>query len=368
MPLSECDRHWLREAVALAQQGRWTCSPNPMVGAVVVRNGACIGKGYHHHAGGPHAEINALCEAGRRARGATLYVTLEPCCTHGRTPPCTDAIAQAGIGCVVVGAVDPNPAHQGKGLRILRSKGVKVVLARDHDAESINEIFNHFMTTGLPFVHAKWAMTLDGKIATRSGDAKWISCEASRVFVHRLRSQHDAIMVGIRTILADNPRLDVRLAGDWRQPVKVIVDSRCRTPLKARVLKGAPVIIACGAKADRARMIALKNAGAQVVQLPCSGTRKVNLRALLSHLQKKNITSVFVEGGGTLLGSFFDKKLVQRVTAFIAPKIAGGMAAPSPVAGSGIASIAKALDLEDVQICASGVDVMVTGRLKRSRR
>jgi len=356
------DRHWLGLALDLAAKGRYTCAPNPMVGAVVVCDDACVGQGWHRRPGEPHAEINALHEAAGNARGATLVVSLEPCSTSGRTPPCTDAIIAAGIARVVVGTLDPNPAHRGRGLDLLLHHGIAVELVNDPAAERLNEKFNHFMGTGMPFVHAKWAMSLDGKSATRSRDARWISGESSRGIVHRMRAEHEAVMVGIGTVLADNPRLDVRLDGEWRQQEKVVVDSSLRTPADALLLKGAPAIIACRMGAEPARKDALEAAGARVIELPAAG-QGVDLRALLSLLGRENITSVLVEGGSMLLGGLFDRQLVQRVTVFIAPMVIGGQGAPGPVAGGGVEHLASALRLTDIETRQSDGDLLVSGRV-----
>jgi diaminohydroxyphosphoribosylaminopyrimidine deaminase/5-amino-6-(5-phosphoribosylamino)uracil reductase len=359
------DQQWLDYARTLAEEGRYTCSPNPMVGAVIVAGGACVGEGFHARTGGPHAEILALQAAGARAHGATLYVTLEPCSTHGRTPPCTDALVKAGVARVVVGAIDPNPAHAGRGLDLLREAGIDVVFADHAACRALNERFNHFVTTGRPFVHAKWAMSLDGKIATRTGASRWISGSASRELVHRLRSEYDAVMVGSGTVLADDPRLDVRLDGEWRQPVKVIVDSRCQTPEDAALLSGARTIIACGPAAPEARRDALRRAGAELWELPADSDG-VALAVLLHRIGDAGLTGVLVEGGGTLLGSLMAQRLVQRVTVFIGPKLIGGAQAPGPVMGLGAATMADATALTHMQVRRCGADIIVTGRLETS--
>jgi len=355
------DTLWLARARALAQRGRYTCSPNPMVGAVIVQHGRIAGEGFHERAGQPHAEIIALRAAGPAARGATLYVTLEPCCTYGRTPPCTEAIIRAGIARVVAGSLDPNPRHAGRGFDLLRRAGIEVRCLDDPDCSALNERFNHFITTGRPFVHAKWAMSVDGKIATHTGASRWISSPESRAYVHRLRAEYDAVMVGIGTLLADRPQLNVRLDGSWRQPLKIIVDSCLRTPLDAPLLEGAPVIIACAQPADTRHAEALRAAGARILQLPDAHGR-VDLTALLAALGREDISSILVEGGATLLGALADQNLIQRVTAVIAPQIIGGLAAPSPVAGSGAAELAAALRLTAVTVISSGPDIIITGR------
>ncbi len=330
-----------------------------MVGAVVVHAGAVVGEGWHLRAGEPHAEVHALRAAAARAAGATLYVTLEPCCTHGRTPPCTDAILAAGIARAVVGSLDPNPAHCGRGIELLRAHGLAVDVIDDRACALLNEKFFHFMRTGLPFVHAKWAMTLDGKIATRSGDARWISGTASRAQAHRLRAEYDAVLVGIGTVLRDDPRLDVRLDGTWRQPRKIVLDQHARTPGTAALLHGAPAIIACGAAAPAAAVSALAQSGAQIMPCPAD-EHGLALRALLTCLAQQGITSVLVEGGAHVLGSFFDAGLVNRATIFVAPKLCGGAAAPSALAGRGVARMADALQLQDVAWHTAGDDLMVT--------
>ncbi len=330
-----------------------------MVGAVIVRAGDVVGTGWHMRAGEPHAEVHALRAAAARAAGATLYVTLEPCCTHGRTPPCTDAILAAGLARVVVGSLDPNPAHCGRGIDVLRAHGLAVEVVHDQACARLNEKFFHCMRTGLPFVHAKWAMTLDGKIATRSGDARWISCAASRALVHRLRAEYDAVLVGIGTVLRDDPRLNVRLDGTWRQPRKIVLDQHGRTPGTAALLQGAPAIIACGAAAPASAVGALTQRGAQVMRCPAD-EHGLALRALLACLAHAGITSILVEGGARVLGSFFDAGLVNRATIFIAPKLCGGAEAPSAFAGRGVEHMADALQLRDVQWHPSGDDLLVT--------
>ncbi|MCX7847089.1 MAG: bifunctional diaminohydroxyphosphoribosylaminopyrimidine deaminase/5-amino-6-(5-phosphoribosylamino)uracil reductase RibD [bacterium] len=360
------DQHWLARARALAELGRYTCSPNPMVGAVIVRDGRIMGEGFHARAGEPHAEIHALRAAGPRARGACLYVTLEPCCTHGRTPPCTDAIIAAGIARVVVGTIDPNPAHAGRGLALLRQAGIETLCLNDRTCAELNERFNHFITTRRPFVHAKWAMSADGKIAPATGSARWISCPESRTYVHKLRAEYDAVMVGIGTVLADNPQLNVRLEGTWRQPTKIIIDSHLRTPANAALLQGAPTVIACARAADPSHADALRAAGARIIALPGPDDR-VDLPALLELLGSEGITSVFVEGGAALFGSLFAAQLVQRATIIIAPMLLGGQSALSPIGGPGVPTVEAAWRLTDVTITSCGVDTILSGRVAYPR-
>lgn len=368
MALSADDYTWLHTARDLARKGRWTCSPNPMVGAVVVLNGTSIGQGYHRRIGMAHAEIEALQQAGTKTRGATLYVTLEPCSTYGRTPPCTEAILAAGIARVVVGTIDPNPLHAGRALDILAAHDVAVEVTNDASCVDLNEKFNHYMHTGTPFVHAKWAMTLDGKIATRTGDSQWISGDASREYVHKLRSENDAVMVGIGTVLADDPLLNVRLAGDWRQPMKVIVDSMCRIPVSARLLQDGVAIIACSAGADPENVQALRDVGAEIMIISEPDGSRVDLHELMNRLGAANVSGLLVEGGGTLLGTLLDRQLVNRVTACIAPKIIGGREAPGPVGGIGIEMIAETVKLENISYETFEQDIMISGLVRYRNR
>lgn len=356
---------WLKRAIKLAVKGKYSCSPNPVVGAVIIADGKIAGEGYHKRAGEPHAEINAITDAKDKTTDATLFVTLEPCCTHGRTPPCTEAIIKAGIKKVVIGTIDPNPLHAGKALDILQNAGIEVELINDQECEKINEKFNCFISTGRPFIHAKWAMTLDGKIAARTGDSKWISCDESRKFVHKLRAEHDAIMTGSGTVLKDDPQLNVRLEGKWRQPVKIIIDSLLQTPLNAKILKsGAKTIIACGKNASTEKIRALENAGAKIIKISTGTDNKIILPELFKKLAAENISSVFVEGGGALLGALFDNKLVNKTTVFIAPKIIGGTESLSPVGGIGIGKIDDSIKSDDLQFEKIGRDIMLTGNIK----
>ena len=354
----------MKRALQLAENGRYSCSPNPMVGALILSNDKIVGKGFHKRAGEPHAEINAINDAADKAAGSTLFVTLEPCSTRGRTAPCTDAIIKAGIKKVVVGTVDPNPAHAGKGLDILKEAGVEVELLDLPECRNLNEKFNKFISTGLPFVHAKWAMTLDGKIAARSGDSKWISCEKSREIVHKLRAECDAVMTGSNTVLTDNPQLNVRLEGDWRQPTKIVVDGRCRTPADAKIFDaGGRVVIACSEKSPENKICALEKSGAEIFKISTDENNKINLQALMKKIAEKNIASVFVEGGSGLLGALFDAGLVDRATIFIAPKIIGGKDALTPVGGAGIDKISGAFNLTNIRAEQIDKDILITGNI-----
>jgi diaminohydroxyphosphoribosylaminopyrimidine deaminase/5-amino-6-(5-phosphoribosylamino)uracil reductase len=329
MKCSAADIRFMRRALALARRGAGTTSPNPCVGAVLVRDGNLIAEDYHKHAGGPHAEVFVLRKAGPRARGATLYVTMEPCCTHGRTPPCTDAIIAAGVKRVVVAALDPNPKHDGRGLAALRRAGIRVaagVLA--DEARALNVAFNKWITTGRPLVTAKAALSLDGKMATRTGDSKWITDARARRKAHEMRAQVDAIMVGANTVIRDNPRLTLRHGVRGRQPWRVVVDSRGRSPRRARLftdsLRHRTLVFTTNHSTPRWRQY-LALLGITVLVAPSKGGR-VDLRAALRELGRMEVTSVMVEGGATLLGAMFDARLVDRIAFFYAPIILAGAA------------------------------------------
>lgn len=361
------DKGYMKMALELAARARGRTSPNPMVGAVVVKEGKVIGRGYHLKAGTPHAEIHALNEAGEAARGAVLYVTLEPCCHYGRTGPCTDAIIKAGVSRVVTAMTDPNPLVAGKGLRMLRSAGIEVSAGvMEVEALELNEVFIKYITTGRPFVVAKAAVSLDGKIATRSGKSKWITGERARAYGHQLRDWYDAIMVGIGTVLADNPSLTTRLpGGGGRDPVRIIVDSRASIPINAMVLKQqseAPTLIAATSGVPPERVDALRGSGVEVLVVN-EGTQ-VDLGELMRLLGERGITSLLIEGGATLHGSAFSSQIVDKVAWFIAPKIIGGREAPGPVAGTGADSPSDAAALERVKVSRLGPDILVEGYLK----
>jgi len=428
--------------MGLARRGYGTTSPNPMVGAVLVKGGKIIGRGWHRRAGGPHAEIGALRDAqkcGRSPRGATLYVTLEPCCTHGRTPPCTDAIIAAGIKRVVVGATDPNPKHSGRAFKILKCAGIEVaslgkgrarhsvravsLLARQRRAEDcapcqkladecvrLNESFNHWIVHRTPFVTVKAAMTLDGKIATASGESKWITGEAARACGMKLRQGADAVLVGINTILADDPsltfRLNARSKGNIEHPTpinreqasniqhpkprRIVLDSMARTPLAAKVVSdkhAALTTIVVGKRAPKNRVAALakrvnvivapvKKVGRVTPCAPLSGDnsrsrraedcapyQQIDLRWLMRRLGAENVTSLLVEGGGKVNASFLLGGLAQRASFFYAPKILGGRDSRKAVAGDGARSLAEVIRLRDVEWKRLGPDLLLTARV-----
>jgi len=352
--------HYMSDALTLARRGRGRTSPNPMVGAVIVRNGEVVGEGWHERCGGNHAERNALAAAGDKAAGATLYVTLEPCCHYGKTPPCTEAILEAGIRTVVIGARDPNPLVDGGGIRILREHGVDVVQDVLRDAcDELNEVFFHYITQKTPYVVLKYAMTADGKTATRTGASKWITGEASREHVHMSRSAYSAIMVGIGTVLDDDPLLTCRTPGG-RNPIRVICDSRLKIPRDAKIVQTAgeiPTYIAAATE-DRARQEELEALGCHVIYAPDSEGR-VDLTALMATLHGKGIDSVYLEGGGTLAASALTAGIVKRVHVYIAPKLFGGVDAPSPIGGSGVALPSEAQLLKKPRIEMLGDDLFI---------
>jgi diaminohydroxyphosphoribosylaminopyrimidine deaminase/5-amino-6-(5-phosphoribosylamino)uracil reductase len=398
----------MSQALRLARRGYGATSPNPMVGAVLVKRGKIIGRGGHRQAGGPHAEIEALRDAQKRGhnpQGATLYVTLEPCCTHGRTPPCTEAIIAAGIKKVVVGATDPNPKHVGKGFKILRQAGIAVEWwgerpreplkpatpgsrgrsphrQRAEECVQLNEAFNHWIVRRTPLVTVKAAMTLDGKIATASGESKWITGEKSRAHGMKLRQGSDAILVGVNTILADDPSLTVRSGGNIQDSTfnsqhsrlrRIVLDSRARTPLTAKVVSdefAALTTIVVGKNAPKTRVSALgKRVNVLVAPLKKSALRTprsaINLRWLLKKLGSENVTSLLVEGGGEVNASFLLGGLAQRVAFFYAPKILGGREARKAVAGDGANSLAEVLRLSDVEWRRLGEDLLLTARVDK---
>jgi len=373
------DAEYMRLCWRLARKGYGATSPNPMVGAVLVKRGEIIGRGWHRRAGLPHAEIEALQAARRRGddpKGATLYVTLEPCCTHGRTPPCTDSIIAAGIQRVVVGAIDPNPCHRGHGLTVLRRAGVLVeqgLLASE--CAALNESFNHWIVHRRPFVTVKTAMTLDGKIATPCGESKWITGASARAYAMKLRADADAILVGINTVLADDPALTVRNPKALRRRpshdrvCRIVLDAQGRTPLKARVVSddlSKSTLVVVSKQAAQKRILALAKQ-ARVMVAP-SRDGQIDLRWLLQKLGQQNITSLLVEGGGEVNASFLLSRLAQRVAFFYAPKILGGANALKAVAGLGVKRLKDALALSDVRWRRVGKDWLLLARIQLKQK
>ncbi len=356
----------MREALTLACRGGAWVSPNPQVGAVVVKDGQIAGQGWHQQYGGPHAEVFALQEAGDRARGATLYCTLEPCNHTGKTPPCAQAIIAAGVKTVVIGSLDPNPVASG-GITTLRNAGIDVITdVLEAECEALNAPFFKTLQTGLPFVSLKWAMSADGKIAAVGGDSKWITSDASRALVHRLRAAHDAVLVGINTLIADGARLNARneTGEKVRQPRRVILDSNARTPLDAPLwsAEGGAVLIVCATDAPAERVTALTARGAKVISVERRNFT-LPLEAVLKALVKERIQSVLVEGGSAVLGSFADSRLADQAYIFIAPKIVGGIGSATAVGGRGVSRVAESLELRAPRVDLIGPDVLMSGAL-----
>jgi diaminohydroxyphosphoribosylaminopyrimidine deaminase/5-amino-6-(5-phosphoribosylamino)uracil reductase len=360
---------YMKLALSLAARGAGWVSPNPMVGAVVVKEGQVVGRGYHRRAGAPHAEVEALRAAGEAARGADLYVTLEPCNHQGRTPPCTQAILAAGVRRVIIAARDPNPRVTGGGAEFLAARGVEVaegLLAAE--ARRLNEAWLHYVNTGQPWVVAKAACSLDGKIATVGGESQWLTGEAARALGHRLRHRLDAIVVGIGTVLADDPQLTTRRPpgrGTGRDPIRVVLDSRLRLPLTSRMLhleSAAPTWVATTSQAPKETIRALEAQGAQVLVLPADAGR-VSLGALLAELGARQVQSLLVEGGAETLGTFFDQQLVNQFYFFYCPKILGGQKAPGMVGGHGVTHLGQAHIARNLTVRRVGVDLLVSGYL-----
>lgn len=354
------DRDYMAMALSLAERGVGWASPNPMVGAVIVKDGRIIGQGWHEKCGQPHAERNALAACTEPPQGATIYVTLEPCCHYGRQPPCTQAILESGIRRVVVGSGDPNPLVAGKGIALLRQVGIEVTKhVLEEECTKLNQVFFHYIRTRRPYVVMKYAMTMDGKIAARTGDSKWVTGEAARNHVQQLRHRYTGIMVGVGTVLADDPLLTCRIPGG-RSPVRILCDTRLRTPLTAQVVTTArqfPTLLAtCCADGDR--RAAYEAAGCQVLVLP-ERNGHVDLNALMDELGRREIDSVLLEGGGTLNWAALEQGVVQKVLAYIAPKLAGGKEAKTPVEGTGIERMAQAIRLEHSSVTRIGEDFLI---------
>lgn len=359
------EAEYMRLALQLAEIAKGQTSPNPMVGAVIVNRGEVVGFGAHLKAGEAHAEVHALSMAKGKAKGATLYVTLEPCSHHGRTPPCTEAIIEAGIKRVVIGVSDPNPQVKGRGIERLRQAGIQVdVGLLQEEARCLNQFFNHYIVHKRPFVTLKMATTLDGKIATRTGESQWITGEKARADGHRLRDEHDAILVGVNTVLKDNPRLTARIDGvPGRHPLRVILDSQLRTPLDAHVAdtSEASTWIFTTTEAPLERREALEAKGIKVI--PVSPGPRVDVEKTLTYLGQEGIASLLVEGGGKVNASFLEKRLVNRVVAYLAPKLIGGHQAPGAFDGEGIDRLSQSLQLSNMSVESLGDDIKVIGYL-----
>ncbi len=365
----ETDTVHLARAIEIAERGRSAVSPNPMVGAVLVRDGQVLGEGWHHAVGQPHAEREALRACTTDPAGATLYVSLEPCAHHGRTPPCTDAIVEAGIARVVIASDDPSEHASGRGLGVLRDEGIDVVMADGAlatTARLLNQPFRKHARTGRPHVLFKSAMTLDGKVATRTGDSKWISGESSRARAHEWRAERDAVIVGIGTALADDPQLTARIAGVERQPRRVVFDSEGRLPLDSRLVRGAhevPLTVVVGRAAPRTATDALEIAGADVI-VATGQNEPTRVRSALDQLGATGITSVLLEGGPHLAGAFLDAGEVDQLALFIAPVLLGGSAARDPLEGEGVELISEAVRALTLETEAIGDDVLICARIR----
>ncbi len=385
------DIEYMKEALALAVKAEGLTSPNPLVGAVIVKGNKIIGRGYHKRAGSKHAEILALESAGKparqpatklagnqkaggKAKGATLYINLEPCAHYGKTPPCAPQIIKAGIKKVVIAMLDPNPLVNGKGIKKLKSEGIDVQVGiLEQDARKINETYIKYMTKKMPVVVLKWAMSLDGKIATRKGNSKWISGKVSREFTQKLRGKFDAVLIGIETLLKDNPQLNTH-GLEIKEPKRIIIDSRGRIPLDCNLLKtkglpargwveGGQIIIATTDKITKKKIRDLKQKGVEIMVTP-SKEGRVNLKKLMIELAKREITSILVEGGGTINASFIENALADKFVAFLSPMIIGGKNAISPIEGKGIEKIANAIRIRDLSTRKIGEDIVIEGYFK----
>jgi len=363
------DAFHMKQAIELAKKGMGFVNPNPLVGAVIVKDGLVIGRGWHEYFGGPHAEVNAIKDANGNTESATIYVSLEPCSHYGKTPPCSLEIIRNKFSRVVIGCNDPNPLVAGQGIEMIRNAGIEVhVGILEKEVKELNEAFFKFIRTKLPFVVMKTAMSLDGKIATKTGDSKWISGDKSRQTVHQLRNQYSGIMVGINTVIKDDPLLSVRnINGKTKHPIRIIVDSNARIPLEAKILNSpeiAPTIIAVTNQATEEKLRKLRDKEIQVIVCPEKNAR-VDLRFIMQELAKQNIDSILLEGGGTLNFEALQEEIVDKVIAFIAPKIIGGAEALTAVEGSGISSLADVIELENLRTIQSGEDIMLEAYLKR---
>lgn len=361
------ERKYMERAIELAKKGMGFTSPNPMVGAVVVKNGRIIGEGYHEKCGELHAERNALASLTESAEGATLYVTLEPCCHYGKTPPCTEAIIQHKIGKVVIGSKDPNPLVAGKGAALLRQAGIAVV--EDYmrqECDAINPIFFHYITAKRPYVAMKYAMTMDGKIATRTDASKWITGEVAREHVQQLRHEYRAIMVGIETVLKDDPMLNCRMEGG-KDPVRIICDSHLRIPLNSKIVQTAgevsTVVATLKSEEDAlSKQKALKDAGVKVLVLP-EKDGHIDLSALMDELGEQSIDSILLEGGGTLNESALKEQIVHKAYVYVAPKVFGGVDAKTPVGGIGVETPNQAYHFQLTECKKLGGDILLTYNL-----
>ncbi len=358
------DRVWMRRALRIASKGY--THPNPMVGCVIVRDGGKIAEGFHPIAGQPHAEVFALRQAGELARGATAYVSLEPCSHYGRTPPCSLALMQSGIRRVVVAMIDPNPKVSGRGVEVLRKAGIHVDVGLcESESRKLNEAFLHFQVNRKPFVILKCAMTLDGKIATRTGDSKWITSESTRGLVHKLRAQAGAILCGAETVLADDPMLTARPESQYpRQPLRIVLDSHLRIPMQSSLIRTAdqtPLIIAVTAPVNDEKVRILQDKGVKILPLDADNTGRVSLPALLRELGEREVTSLLVEGGAQVHSSFLSSQIANKIMLFVGAKIVGGTDAPSWVGGAGVERMKDAITLKKLEVKTLKEDILLEG-------
>ena len=367
--MNDTDEYYMSKAIELARKGQYHTSPNPMVGAVIVKDGKIIGSGYHEHYGELHAERNALSNCSGSPSGATLYVTLEPCCHYGKTPPCTEAIIKSNIAEVVIGSRDPNPKVSGKGAAILREAGIKVIedFMRD-ECDALNHVFFHYITKGTPFVTMKYAMTMDGKIATHTGNSRWISSEASRRHTHLERGRNMAIMIGIGTVLSDDPQLTCR-CGDGDNPIRIICDTHLRTPIDSRIITDKsngrlPRTIIATAVKDESVKAPFIAADVRIITVPVRNEH-LDLAFLMKELGKMGIDSVILEGGSTLNWSALSAGIVQRVQAYISPKLFGGAGAKGPVGGDGVEIPDDAFKLRTTNVTHIGEDILIESEVIR---
>lgn len=363
------DEKYMKLAMQLAGNAIGRTSPNPLVGAVIVKDNRVVGCGWHRKAGTPHAEVHALNQAGELAQGADVYVTLEPCAHYGKTPPCAKALVEAKVKNVYGGLLDVNPKVAGKGFKILEDAGIHVEYGFLQDElRKQNEVFFKWIEHKKPFIVLKAAMTLDGKIATATGQSKWITNETSRAYGYKLRDIYDGIMVGINTVIEDNPMLTARVDGG-KNPIRIVVDSSLKIDINANVVqdKSAKTIIATTDKADKDKILKLQAQDVDVIVVDKDKNDKVDIEKLLDILGQQNICSILVEGGATLSGSFVAKKLVDKVYFFIAPKIVGGKEAKTPVAGTGILNLQEALALKDIQVEKLDEDILIIGRVDKDK-
>lgn len=361
-------QEYMMLALELAKKGLGHTSPNPMVGCVVVKDGKIMTEGYHQQYGDFHAERNALTKCTEDLTGADMYVTLEPCCHQGKTPPCTDIIIERGIGKVYIGTLDPNPKVAGRGAEILREHGIEVETGiLEKECLELNETFFHYMTENMPYIAMKYAMTMDGKIATFTGDSKWVTGEEARQHVHQLRKRYSAIMIGIGTVLMDDPMLNCRIEKGV-DPVRVICDSHLRIPLDSQIVRTAkhiPTIVAY-AEGNEEKEQQLKEAGIRLIHNNENGM--VDFRGLVKELGEQGIDSILIEGGGTFHGTVLKSGLVDRIYCYIAPKLIGGKEAKSPIEGSGFSRMQEALEIYDTEILKVGQDICITGKVCKDKK